>query len=77
MNIVIVDYGAGNIQSVLFALERLGLTAILSADPEVIKAADKVIFPGVGHAQTAMEKLKKSGIDLLLPNLKQAVLGIC
>ena len=77
MNIVIVDYGAGNIQSVLFALERLGLTAILSADPEVIKAADKDIFPGVDHAQTAMEKLKKSGIDLLLPNLKQAVLGIC
>ena len=77
MNVVIIDYGAGNIQSVIFALKRLGVSAVLSADPEVIKKADKVIFPGVGHAAAAMEKLKKSGVDSMIPHLKQPVLGIC
>lgn len=77
MNVVIVDYGAGNIQSVLFALKRQGIKAVLSNELEVIEKADKVIFPGVGHAAAAMEKLQKSGIDLLLPQLKQPVLGIC
>lgn len=77
MTIVIINYGAGNIQSIKFAIQRLGYEAILSNDPEVIKAADKVIFPGVGEASSAMQKLKDSGLDLLIPELKQPVLGIC
>lgn len=77
MNIVIIDYGAGNIQSIKFAIERLGHTAILSKDPEEIRTADKVIFPGVGEASSAMQKLKESGLDTLIPTLKQPVLGIC
>ncbi len=77
MKIVIINYGAGNIQSIKFAIERLGYTAILSDDPEEIKAADKVIFPGVGEASSAMTKLKESGLDVLIPELKQPVLGIC
>jgi glutamine amidotransferase len=77
MNLVIIDYGAGNIQSLKFAFRRLGLEAELSADAATIKAADKVIFPGVGEASSAMRKLKASGIDRLIPDLKQPVLGIC
>lgn len=77
MKIVIIDYGAGNIQSIRFALERLGYSGILSSDPEVIKAADKVIFPGVGEASSAMRKLKSTGLDQLIPALQQPVLGIC
>ena len=77
MNIVIIDYGAGNIKSVQFALNRLGVTATLSADKNVIQAADKVIFPGVGHAKAAMEKLSAAGLDQMIPQLKQPVLGIC
>ncbi len=77
MNIVIVNYGAGNIQSIKFAIQRLGFKAVLSNDPEGIKAADKVIFPGVGEASSAMKKLKESGLDTLIPTLKQPVLGIC
>lgn len=77
MKIVIINYGAGNIQSIKFAFERLGYDAILSADPEEIKAADRVIFPGVGEASSAMRKLKHSKLHLLIPQLKQPVLGIC
>jgi glutamine amidotransferase len=77
MKIVIIDYGAGNIQSILFALNRLGFTAELTDDTEKIKAADKVIFPGVGEASSAMKKLKATGLDTLIPQLKQPVLGIC
>ena len=77
MNIVIVDYGAGNIKSIQFAFKRLGYDAKFSNDPEVIKAADKVIFPGVGEASSAMRMLRKSGLDEVIPNLKQPVLGIC
>ena len=77
MNIVIVNYGAGNIQSIMFALQRLGLNAVLSNNPEEIKAADKVIFPGVGEASSAMKMLVESGLDTLIPTLKQPVLGIC
>ncbi len=77
MNLVIIDYGAGNTKSVQFALDRLGVHAVLSADPQVIQAADKVIFPGVGHAAAAMDTLKQSGVDKLIPSLKQPVLGIC
>ena len=75
--IAIIDYGAGNIQSVLFALERLGVEANLTNNPEQIKAAEKVIFPGVGHATPALNALKKTGLDLLIPQLKQPVLGVC
>jgi len=77
MKIVIINYGAGNIQSIMFAIERLGFKAVLSNNPEEIKAADKVIFPGVGEASSAMKKLKESGLDKLIPELKQPVLGIC
>jgi glutamine amidotransferase len=77
MKIVIINYGAGNIQSIKFAIERLGYTAVLSDDPEEIKSADRVIFPGVGEASSAMEKLKATGLDTLIPTLKQPVLGIC
>ncbi len=77
MKIVIINYGAGNIQSIKFAIQRLGYEAVLSNDPEEIKAADKVIFPGVGEASSAMGKLKDSGLDTLVPKLKQPVLGIC
>ena len=75
--IVIIDYGAGNIQSIKFALERLGYTGGLSSDADEIKSADKVIFPGVGEASSAMKKLKSTGLDKLIPQLKQPVLGIC
>ncbi|AWK05974.1 imidazole glycerol phosphate synthase subunit HisH [Flavobacterium crocinum] len=77
MKIVIINYGAGNIQSIMFAIERLGFKAVLSNDPEEIKSADKVIFPGVGEASSAMSKLRESGLDSLIPELKQPVLGIC
>jgi glutamine amidotransferase len=77
MKIVIINYGAGNIQSIMFAIERLGFKAVLSNDPEEIKAADKVIFPGVGEASYAMKMLKQSGLDTLIPTLKQPVFGIC
>lgn len=77
MKIVIINYGAGNIQSIKFAIERLGFQAVLSNNVEEIKAADKVIFPGVGEASSAMKKLKESGLDTLVPQLKQPVLGIC
>jgi glutamine amidotransferase len=76
-NIVIIDYGAGNIQSLKFALKRLGFEAKTSADPTEIQNADKVIFPGVGHAESAMEKLKETELDLIVPKLGQPVLGIC
>jgi glutamine amidotransferase len=75
--IVIINYGAGNIQSIMFAIERLGYKAVLSNNPEEIKAADKVIFPGVGEASYAMKMLQESGLDSLIPTLKQPVLGIC
>ena len=77
MKIVIIDYGAGNIQSIKFALERLGYEGILSSDAQKIKDADRVIFPGVGEASSAMRKLKSTGLDAIIPNLKQPVLGIC
>jgi glutamine amidotransferase len=77
MKIVIINYGAGNIQSIMFAIERLGYKAVLSNNPEEIKAADKVIFPGVGEASSAMKMLLESGLETLIPTLKQPVLGIC
>lgn len=77
MNIIIIDYGAGNIKSIQFAFKRLGVEALLSSNVEEIKTADKVIFPGVGEASSAMKKLKESGLDTIIPTLKQPVLGIC
>lgn len=77
MKIVIINYGAGNIQSIKFAIERLGYTAVLSNNVEEIRAADKVIFPGVGEASSAMKKLIASGLHQVLPTLQQPVLGIC
>lgn len=77
MKIVIIDYGAGNIQSIKFAIKRLGYEAVLTHSADEIQAADKVIFPGVGEASSAMKKLRASGVDGVLPGLKQPVLGIC
>ncbi|MRT94610.1 imidazole glycerol phosphate synthase subunit HisH [Ancylomarina sp. 16SWW S1-10-2] len=76
-NIVIINYEAGNIQSVKYALERLGVSAEISNCEATIKHADKVIFPGVGEAAWAMNALKKNGLDKLIPQLKQPVLGVC
>jgi glutamine amidotransferase len=77
MNVAIIQYNGGNTQSVAFALERIGVTATLTADPEAIKAADKVIFPGVGAAGAAMQYLREKELDSLIPQLTQPVLGIC
>ena len=77
MSVAIIDYGAGNIQSILFALERLGVTAIFTDQSDLIQNADRVIFPGVGEASSAMKKLQNSGLDTLIPTLTQPVLGIC
>ncbi len=77
MKVVIINYGAGNIQSIKFAFERLGVHPVLTDDAAEIKAADRVIFPGVGEASSAMKKLKSTSLDLLIPDLKQPVLGIC
>lgn len=76
-NIVLIDYGAGNVQSVKFALNRLGYEAKLSEEPDIIKNADKVIFPGVGEASSTMEILKEKKLDQLISELTQPVLGIC
>lgn len=77
MKLVIINYGAGNIQSIRFAFERLGCEACLSDSAAEISGADKVIFPGVGEASSAMRKLEASGLDRLIPRLEQPVLGIC
>lgn len=77
MKIVILNYGSGNIQSIQFALNRLGFEGVLSNNYEEILSADKVIFPGVGEASSAMKRLKESGLNKLIPQLKQPVLGIC
>jgi len=77
MKIAVIDYKGGNVQSVLFALERLGLQATLTADPATIQAADRILFPGEGEAASAMRELRAQGLDKLLPTLKQPFLGIC
>ena len=77
MKVVIINYGAGNTQSVRYAFERLGVTPVLTDDIAEILTADKVIFPGVGHAKAAMDILQQKQLDFLIPNLKQPVLGIC
>ncbi|MEZ4944255.1 MAG: imidazole glycerol phosphate synthase subunit HisH [Cyclobacteriaceae bacterium] len=77
MKIAIIKYNAGNTQSVAFALDRIGVSYAITDNPEEIKAADKVIFPGVGEASTAMKYLSDKNLDQLLPQLQQPVLGIC
>lgn len=77
MDVVIIDYGAGNVQSVKFAFNRLEVEPVLTNNKELIRNADKVIFPGVGHANFAMEQLQESGLDGVITSLKQPVLGIC
>jgi len=77
MNIAIIKYNAGNIQSVLIALERIGFKAIVTDDAATIRSADKVIFPGVGEASTAMNYLRERELDKLIVSLQQPVLGIC
>lgn len=77
MNVVIIKYNAGNIFSVDAALKRLNVNAVISEDKELIKAADKVIFPGVGEAATTMRYLRQRGMDKLIKDLEQPVLGIC
>lgn len=77
MKVVMIEYNAGNNHSVRLALQRLGVEPIISADPEVIKSADKVIFPGVGEASSAMQFIRANGVADLLPTLRQPILGIC
>lgn len=77
MKVAVIKYNSGNVQSVLFALERIGVKGILSDDPQEIISADKVIFPGVGEASSAMKFLKEKNLDILIKNLKQPTLGIC
>jgi len=77
MKVVIIKYNAGNIRSVLFALERIGVNAIVTDDHDEIRSADRVIFPGVGEASSAMNYLKQKGLDKLICSLVQPVLGIC
>lgn len=77
MDLVIIKYNAGNIQSVLYALERIGVNAVVTDDIEQIQNAGKVIFPGVGEASSAMRYLKEHKLDTVIKNLQQPVLGIC
>jgi glutamine amidotransferase len=75
--LAIVKYNAGNVQSVLYALKRLGYTAIVTDAEKELREADKVIFPGVGNAGAAMESLQQAGLEKIIPTLIQPVLGIC
>jgi len=75
--IAIIKYNGGNVNSVQNALNRLGAESVITDDFELIKNADKVIFPGVGEASSTMKNLKEKGLDQLIPTLKQPVLGIC
>ena len=77
MKVAVVKYNAGNIRSVDYALKRLDVEAVITADKEELQSADKVIFPGVGEAETTMNHLKATGLDKLIKNLRQPVFGIC
>lgn len=77
MKVAIIKYNAGNVQSVLFALERIGVNAILSDNADELQSADKIIFPGVGEANSAMAYLRNNNLDKLIVSLKQPTLGIC
>jgi glutamine amidotransferase len=77
MNVAVIKYNAGNIQSVSYALERMGVDFEVTSDPAKIIGANKVIFPGVGEASTTMNYLRANNLDMLIRELKQPVLGIC
>jgi glutamine amidotransferase len=77
MNVAVVKYNAGNVRSVIFALERLGLTPVWTDDPDELRCAERVIFPGVGEAKSAMEYLRARKLDAVVTSLTQPVLGIC
>jgi glutamine amidotransferase len=77
MTVALIDYPAGNTQSVIYALNRLGIEPVLTDDASLLASADRVIFPGVGEASTAMAHLRHKGLDKLIPTLKQPFLGIC
>ena len=77
MNVAIIKYNAGNIFSVDYALKRIGVTPIITSDKETLLKADKIIFPGVGEAETTMKYLKEQNLDKLIKDLKQPLLGIC
>ncbi|MGD9589393.1 MAG: imidazole glycerol phosphate synthase subunit HisH [Pyrinomonadaceae bacterium] len=77
MRTAIVRYNSGNVRSVKNAFDRLGVKTILTADPDLLRSADRVVFPGVGEASTAMQYLREHGLDKVIPDLKQPVLGIC
>ncbi|MBK7306826.1 MAG: imidazole glycerol phosphate synthase subunit HisH [Chitinophagaceae bacterium] len=77
MKVAIIKYNAGNVQSVQYALQRIGVASVVTDDAEIIQKADKVIFPGVGHAGPAMRYLKENKLDKIIVNLNQPVLGIC
>jgi len=77
MKVVLLKYNAGNVQSVLYALERIGVEAVVSDNHDEIRSADRVLFPGVGEALSAMQSLQEKNLDKLIPELKQPVLGIC
>jgi glutamine amidotransferase len=77
MKVAIIKYHAGNVLSVQYALQRIGADALVTDDAEIIRKADKVIFPGVGHAGPAMQYVKEKGLDKIIVGLKQPVLGIC
>ena len=77
MKVAIIRYNAGNTQSVIYALNRLGVEPLVTDNVEELKSADKIIFPGVGEASTAMNYLKERGLDKILPEFKQPFLGIC
>ncbi len=77
MKIVIIKYNAGNVYSVSSALKRLGYDAVITSDLEEIKSADKIIFPGVGEASSAMEYLRETKLDKMFPELEQPFLGVC
>lgn len=77
MKVSIIKYNGGNVQSVIFALNRIGIEPILSNDKNELQNSDKIIFPGVGEASSCMKSLRESGLDTLIPHLQQPVLGIC
>ena len=77
MEIAIIKYNAGNVQSVMYALDRIGMKYQWTDDEAMIRSADKVIFPGVGEASTAMAYLREKGLDQIIPTLKQPVLATC
>lgn len=77
MEVAVIDYNAGNVTSVLFALQRLGVSAMLTDDADAIRLAKRVIFPGVGEAKTTMRYLRERGLDEVIRSLTQPVLGIC